>query len=288
MPHLIKGMTVVNVAVSMYSLHREFFAGRMNVVDFVKWAGDTKAQGVELLDMFWKEEEEEVPAVLDALATTGLKVGAYAVSNNFVTTDEAKRQEQVEVIRRGVDMALRLDTKIVRVFAGDLTEGIEFEDARHWIVNGLREAAAYAEEHGVTLALENHGLLAGKSSQVKALLADVGSPALRSTIDVGNFLLVDEDPATAVANLAKLAAHVHFKDFRPAREGDPQFFTALSGKKFVGTIAGEGVVNLKKALQDLRTAGYQGWLSVEFEGLEDEKLGATQSINNLVATLAEL
>lgn len=276
---------MMKVAVSMWSLHREFFSGRLDVVDFIKWASTTQAEGVELLDVFWKDQEAELPKVKEALAETGLKVGCYAVGNNFVNPDPAIRAEQVDIIRRGVDMAKELGAKVVRVFAGDLAEGISFEDARGWIVDGLREAAAYAEKHGITLALENHGKLAGRSDQVIGIIQDVGSPYLRSTIDCGNFLLVDEEPADAISNLVSYAAHVHFKDFRPYKEGDTQAYEALSGKKFVGTIAGEGSVDLKKALSDLKSVSYQGWLSVEFEGQEDEKLGTTQSINNLVETL---
>ena len=148
----------MQIAVSMWSLHREFYSRRLDVVDFVKWAADAKADGVELLDVFWKDFDTEGPKVLDVLEKTNLKVGAYAVGNNFVIPDPEARAQQVKILTRGVDMAKYLNTKVVRVFAGDLAEGIAFDAARGWIVAGLREAAAYAKEHGIILALESHGL----------------------------------------------------------------------------------------------------------------------------------
>jgi sugar phosphate isomerase/epimerase len=278
----------MQIAVSMWSLHREFYSRRLDVVDFVKWAADAKADGVELLDVFWKDFDTEGPKVLDVLEKTNLKVGAYAVGNNFVIPDPEARAQQVKIITRGVDMAKYLNTKVVRVFAGDLAEGIAFDAARGWIVAGLREAAAYAKEHGIILALENHGLLAGKGDQVQGLIADVGSTALKATIDTGNFLLVDEEPTDAVKILAPLAGHVHFKDFRPANAEEAPSYPALSGKRFVGTIIDEGVVDTREILRLLQDSGYRGWLSVEFEGLEEEKIGASRSIANLAATLADL
>lgn len=278
----------MQIAVSMWSLHREFYSGRLDVVDFVKWAADAKADGVELLDVFWKDFDTEGPKVLDVLEETNLKVGAYAVGNNFVIPDPEARAEQVKIINRGVDMAKYLNSKVVRVFAGDLAEGIAFDAARGWIVAGLREAAAYAEDHGIMLALENHGLLAGRGEQVQGLIADVGSAALKATIDTGNFLLVDEEPTDAVKTLAPLAGHVHFKDFRPAKAEEAPSYPALSGKRFVGTIIGEGVVDTRHILRLLQDSGYGGWLSVEFEGLEEEKFGASRSIANLAAALAAL
>ena len=278
----------MQIAVSMWSLHREFYSRRLDVVGFVKWAADAKADGVELLDVFWKDFDTEGPKVLDVLEKTNLKVGAYAVGNNFVIPDPEARAQQVRIITRGVDMAKYLNTKVVRVFAGDLAEGIAFDAARGWIVAGLREAAAYAKEHGIILALENHGLLAGKGDQVQGLIADVGSTALKATIDTGNFLLVDEEPTDAVKILAPLAGHVHFKDFRPANAEEAPSYPALSGKRFVGTIIDEGVVDTREILRLLQDSGYRGWLSVEFEGLEEEKIGASRSIANLAATLADL
>ncbi len=278
----------MQIAVSMWSLHREFYSRRLDVVDFVKWAADAKADGVELLDVFWKDFDTEGPKVLDVLEKTNLKVGAYAVGNNFVIPDPEARAQQVKIITRGVDMAKYLNTKVVRVFAGDLAEGIAFDAARGWIVAGLREAAAYAKEHDIILALENHGLLAGKGDQVQGLIADVGSTALKATIDTGNFLLVDEEPTDAVKILAPLAGHVHFKDFRPAKAEEAPSYPALSGKRFVGTIIDEGVVDTREILRLLQDSGYRGWLSVEFEGLEEEKIGASRSIANLAATLADL
>jgi len=272
----------------MWSLHREFYAERLDVIDFIKWAAETDADGVELLDVFWKDFDTEGPKVLSALREFDLAVGAYAVGNNFVIPDAEARAQQVKIITRGVDMAKYLNARVVRVFAGDLSEGIAFDDARGWIVDGLREAAAYAEDQGITLALENHGLLAGKGAQVEGLIGDVGSPALKATIDTGNFLLVDEIPTDAVKILASLAGHVHFKDFRPAQTGEAPSYPALSGEKFVGTIIGEGVVDTGKVLRILKDSGYNGWLSVEFEGLEEEKYGAARSIGNLATALAEL
>ncbi len=278
----------MKIAISMWSLHREFYSGKLDVVGFVKWVAHTKAEGVELLDVFWKDFDVEGPKVLAALRDNGLQVGAYAVGNNFVVPCAEERARQLEIVTRGVDVAKYLGTKTVRVFAGDLAEGIEFEDGRSWIVEGLRQAAAYAEQHGITLALENHGLLAGKGAQVQGIIEDVNSPALRATIDTGNFLLVDEEPTDAVKILASLASHVHFKDFRLAKAGESPSYPALSGKRFAGTIIGEGQVDTKAVLSMLKAAGYGGWLSVEFEGLEEEKFGANRSIDNLVAALQSI
>ncbi len=278
----------MKIAVSMWSVHKEAMAGRLSIVDFIKWAATTKTQGVELLDFFWKDLDNELPQAQAALKETGLPVACYAVGNNFATSDQSKREESLQTVLKGIDMAQTLGSKVVRVFAGDLADGMTIDDARGWIIEGLQQGAAYAEEKGIILALENHGKLAGRSDQVKGIIADVGSLALKSTIDTGNFLLVDQDPSEAVTELAPHASHIHFKDFRLHQGENARQYTSLAGKQYVGTVAGEGNVDLTKALLELKAVGYQGWLSVEFEGLEDEYEGTTKSINNLVDTLSKI
>lgn len=278
----------MKICVSMWSLYHSFTKGEVGIVDFIHWAANTEAEGVELLDFFWKSPEAELPQVLKALEETGLPVGAYAVGNNFAVEDEVERARQVKIVTDGVDMAEKLGTNVVRVFSGDLSPEVTVEKARGWIIDGLKEAVEYSEKKGVVLALENHGLLAGKSTQIKEFIEEINSPFLRSTFDTGNFLLVDEDPSEAATRLAPLVAHVHFKDFRPHQEGEGQPYVSLAGKKFTGMVAGEGEVQLTQILQTLKKAGYSGWLSIEFEGLGDDREGTIKSINNLKQSLQEI
>ena len=63
------------------------------------------------------------------------------------------------------------------------------------------------------LCIENHGLFAGRSDQVLEIINEIGSPALKSTFDTGNFVLVGQNPENAVEELKGYIDHVHVKDF---------------------------------------------------------------------------
>ncbi len=272
----------MKIAVSMWSLHKLYQKRELDVFGFIDYVAGLGADGVELLDVFWKDPHSEPCKALDLVKSKGLEVAAYAIANNFVNPDASKRMAEVEKIKLGVDMALALETKVVRVFAGDLEPGIKFEDAKGWILEGLSEGARYAEQKGVVLALENHGLLAGKGAQVKEIIETVGSPGLRATIDTGNFLLVNERPVDAVRTLGTLAAHVHLKDMK--KVGCccvSESYAALDGSRYVGTVAGEGEVRIDEVVRLLEEAGYDGYLSIEFEGLGDPRDGTERSIEYL-------
>ncbi len=279
----------MKVSVSMWSFVRYFQQGKMDTLQFVEHASKLEVAGVELLDFFWKNKAEEMPAVKERLAQLRLPVSAYAVGNNFVLESPEERAAQVDVIKRGVDDALFLGTKRVRVFAGDVRDGVTMDKAFYWICGGLEAAARYAERNGVILCLENHGRLAGRGDQIRAIIDEVGSDALRANVDTGNFLLVNQPPHEAVREVAALTSSVHLKDFKKAPEGyEGVAYAALNGDKYYGTVIGEGDVGLLRVLTILKGAGYKGYLAIEFEGETDPAEGVAKSVQNARDILARI
>jgi len=282
----------MRIAVSMYSYNAAVQAGRLDLPGFIREASQAGADGVELLDYYYPSGGQDAEGVersraaaKEALAETGLPVPNFSVGNNFAKPDPQERESQVGRIRFGVDEALAYGAGVVRVFAGDVAPGLTFDQVRVWIVEGLASASIYAHERGVRLALENHGKLAGRGDQVRGLIDDVraicGNDALGANPDTGNFLLVDQPSHEAIVQVAPVAIMVHFKDFAPApADYEGWTYESLAGKRYLGACVGEGLVELEMCINNLRDAGFDGWLSVEYEGLEDPLVAVPRSIAN--------
>jgi sugar phosphate isomerase/epimerase len=74
---------------------------------------------------------------------------------------------------------------------------------------------------------------------------------------------------------------VHFKDFLQEPVGHEGFaYEALDGRRYVGMAVGEGEVNLAECIAGLKDAGFNGWLSVEYEGEEDPLTAVPRSLAN--------
>jgi len=263
----------------MWSYAATHRRGELDIPGFIQEAKRLGVEGVELLDFFWRDIPAEMPNVLAALQDTGLAVGVYSVANDFISAHESERAAQVHKIRDGVDMAVQFGAKTVRVFGGDVTPEFTYEQCLLWIIEGLTEAARYAYDKGITLALENHGRLVGRSDQVEVVLNAVASPALKANPDTGNFLLVHQPSHTAVAALAARAAMCHFKDFKVVSDDYQGFsYTGIEGLKFAGTAIGEGEVDLADCVTALRQAGFDGWLNIEYEGEEDPFSAVSRSV----------
>jgi sugar phosphate isomerase/epimerase len=275
----------MKLAVSMYSYNASFRSGEMDIPGFIREAAHIGADGVELLQYFYRDVDRDRAAALEALAEVGIPCPIFSVSQNFAKPGAPERREQLEKIKFGVDEAIRFNAQVVRVFAGDVSPGMTFEDAREWIVEGLTEASIYAAEHNVKLALENHGKLAGRGDQVLLIVQEVaaksGTSSLGANPDTGNFLLVNQISEMGVAEVAQIANMVHFKDFAPEPKGHQGFaYEALNGYRYVGTAVGEGIVNLSACVSALKAANYNGWLSIEYEGEEDPSHAVPRSVQN--------
>ena len=288
----------MKVGVSMWSYFHTWRKGGFELPAFIREAKKVGADGVELLDFFYNDPgsdrislftQEQVAdkrkAAREALRETGLPVPIFSVANNFAKHDPDERAIELKKIAFGVDEALEYGARVVRVFAGDVSDSVAFDDARAYIVKGLAEASRYAHERGIQLALENHGTLVGRSDQVCRMIEDVrdqaGNDALGANPDTGNFLIVDQPSDQAIREIAPFAMMVHFKDFADAPDDWAGFaYKTVSGKPLVGTAVGEGAVNLAACISALRTDGFDGWLSVEYEGEEDPMTAVPRSISN--------
>ncbi|MCY3833553.1 MAG: sugar phosphate isomerase/epimerase [Chloroflexi bacterium] len=264
----------------MYSCVRAVQNGQLDLMGFVDYAAAQGVGGVELLDIFWTDAEREIPKVKQRIADAGLKLAVYSIGNNFIQPDAKARQQELADLRRGVDIARELGVDIVRVFSGSERAGVSQEQGMVWILEGLLAGAAYAEARGVTLALENHGRFAGRSDQVRGIIEQVNSSALRVNLDTGNFLPVGQNPVEAAEDLADLASLVHLKDMRLA-QGDEasHVFTAPDGQMLTGSVIGDGLVDLAAIRVVMDGAGYAGWWSLEYEGAEEPlAVGVPQSL----------
>lgn len=273
----------MKLSISMWSVVSAVRQKRIDLPGFIEFAArqqENGASGVELLDYFWTDPATEIAKVSRQIGAAGLELAVYSIGNDFFQPERGAWEKQLESLKTGVEVADRLGVRTLRVFSGNAKPGYAFEDGLAWIVEGLAQGAEYAARYHVTLALENHGLMAGRSDQVRQVIDAVGSTSLRANIDTGNFLLVNQNPTEAARDLAPLAALVHLKDFRPARPDETEhIYKALDGLPFTGAVVGQGAVDLPAIVGLLDAAGYTGWLSLEYEGGEDPlTVGVPQSL----------
>ncbi|TYP72448.1 sugar phosphate isomerase/epimerase family protein [Paenibacillus methanolicus] len=278
----------MKLGISSYSLYQALESGEMDILGVIDWVADQGAEHVEIVPVGFElaGNPELADAIREKAAARGIAVSNYAIGANFAVESEEAYRSEIERVKSEVELAARLGVKLMRhdVARSDDTSIRHFNAILAKLAEACGEIADYAAGYGITTSVENHGYFVQASDRVQALVQAVDRPNFRTTLDVGNFVCVDEDPVAAVRNNLPFASMVHVKDFyrRPSyRNPGDGWFRSASGNFLRGAIAGQGDLDLAESLCLIKRSGYDGYISLEFEGLEECKKGTAIGLANV-------
>lgn len=270
----------MRIGVSSYSFNRYLTERRGNYLDILDIAREIGFDGVEFIGLenaAWGQLGDPLAMardIRDHARQIGLEIPAYTVGANLLSGDPAG---EVARLCRELDTAAALGAKVFRhdaSFSLPKTEGYTWETGIWEMVPLIREIADYGASLGIRTCSENHGMIYQDAERVERLMAAVGHPNYGWLVDMGNFLVADGDCLASVKLAAPRAVHVHAKDFlcRVPVGGEPVpagFCRSRGGNLWRGTVLGHGVVPVSACISALLDSGYNGWVSLEFEGLEN-------------------
>jgi sugar phosphate isomerase/epimerase len=206
----------------------------------------------------------------------GLAICAYTVSADFLSGSNGDMAKEVERLKGCVDVAVLLGARVMRHdVAWKLAKGCKsYRDVIRMAAPAVRELTEYAASKGVRTCTENHGYLMQDAHRVEEMILAVGHENYGWLVDMGNFACADEDSVQAVGIAAPYAFHVHAKDFlkKPGTQMDPGlggWLRSRGGNYLRGTVPGHGDIPIAQCVYALRRVGYDGFLSLEFEGMEE-------------------
>jgi sugar phosphate isomerase/epimerase len=135
--------------------------------------------------------------------------------------------------------------------------------ARERIINGMKRVSEAVTAIGITLTIENFSKILFPFSTA-AELCDMADavPALRLTLDSGNFRCIAGDVLGAYEMIKNRLAFCHIKDWSIIADNG---LVATDGVHLRGCLLGHGVVPIGELMFRLKTDGYGGWLVIEQE-----------------------
>ena len=283
----------MQIGVSSYSYSRLIRSGAMTEFDAILKTAELGFDVIEFSSLNPPGNqpfEQYAPDVRAACKEAGLPIANYTVGADFINGSEGNRDAEVERVKDEVRIAHLLGAPgmrhdATRGFPISRPGGRSFDDAVALLAPAIRTVTEFAADLGVRTMVENHGLFCQDSDRVEKLVNAVNHENFGVLIDMGNFLCVDEPPDTAVGRLIPYAFHVHAKDFhtKPGTAPDPGegWFRTRGGNYLKGTVVGHGEVPLASCLHVLSRQGYDGVLSIEFEGMENPVDGVRIGLENL-------
>lgn len=199
------------------------------------------------------------------LSLRGFKVYALLLANDFSNPD---LNRETAYVRAGLEAAYRLEARVVRINAlMREIQGYGLEDYVGRMAEAVEPCIRVCRETGVSLAVENHGVVANRVEFLKLLFDRFPDGCLGLTLDTGNFYWFGY-PLNRVYEIyetfAPYVKHSHIKNA-----------VAEPGKKDAVRKPGdvemtplyEGDIALDRVIDILEKTGYRHDLTIEDESL---------------------
>ncbi|MGE3241052.1 MAG: sugar phosphate isomerase/epimerase family protein [Pirellulales bacterium] len=264
------------IIVSTYSFWRFRDDSKLSIEQCIDEAARMGFDGVEILHM---QMESEDPGYLQKLKqralVNGVSLSGFSTHQGFVSPDAEVRKQNIDHTIHTIELAYALGIPTIRVNTGrwgttkdfdqlmanrgiePRLEGYTDDDGFKWVIDSFEECLPTAEKCGVTMGLENHWGLGRTPEGVLRIVDAVDSPWLQVTLDTGNFL---EDPYDKLEQLAPRAVLVQAKTY------------------FGGGVWYTLELDYPRIAALLRRHQYNGYVSLEFEGLEDWRTAIPKSL----------
>lgn len=256
----------------------------MTVFDWIDLAREKlKPLGVTGLEMysgfFEGMDPNEIERVQEALAKAGFAMPMFCASPDFTHPSARERRAAVEAHRAQIELAASFGAMTCRVLSGQRRPDVGEEEGIAWVVECIRALLSFAESRGVILAIENHFKdnywtwpeFAQAMDRFCRITEQIDSPWFGVNYDPSNTLLAGEDPLELLRRVAPKVVTMHASDRRPkpGAEIGPEGITDYS--QLVHGEIGTGLIDYDAIFGILRSAGFDGWVSIEdgINGIEE-------------------
>lgn len=275
-------------SVSSYSYSGYTRAGKMTQFDTIAKSAELGFSAIEFTDLevpAGATEEEYAKKFAAEAKRCGLRISSYTTTACLIKDTLEETKAEIERVKHKVEIAAILGAPVMRhdaYFAQNRYPS--FDQSLPELADNIREISEYGKTLGVKTSVENHGTICQDSDRMERLFNAVHCDNFGLLVDIGNFMCVDEEPYLAVGRVAPYAVHVHAKDFmKYGFEDEPlqQALITRGGAKIVPAVCGTGYVPLTRCLSILKRAGYDGSVSIEYEGTLDCIAALTAGLQNL-------
>ena len=284
--------------ISLYSYWSLVIAKKTNhyqVIDTIKSLG-IDAVELQIFDPAVPKDMtmgEYAKALCNYARGIGLEVPIFTVDSKIYCTDPEKELAHLCSL---VDVAAELGIPLMRFDIAYKFLGNESTKSPKKVIDVItpyiRRLADYAKEKGVKVCSENHGRIMQDSYRVEELFYQVDHENYGLLCDIGNFGGADENCAAAVSKLLPPICFVHAKDsfIKSGMTYDPgRGFNRTRGGNFRrSTILGHGDVPVYQILTAIKKSGYDGYVSLEFEGIEETMMAVEISADNLKRMIKDI
>ena len=243
----------------------------MKLEDVILDAVEQKIAAVDMTTYYLTSTTPEYLQSLRYLAYKhGVAFSGAACRSSLVQATPEMRANVLNEIKQWVDVTAQLGASHLRIFAGKQPDGTSIQEATGWVVEGLKAACDYAGVKGVVLGVEDHSGVTQTADVCIEIMQRVNHPYATINLDITNFINSPTQDAYAqiAACLPYSSGNIHIRDH------------------FYG--ADHALVDMDRVWKLFAQAGYQGYVSAEYESNYPGSLPPSAAVPKLLDTIKTL
>lgn len=258
--------------------------GTMTLREWVDLATPLGLDGLEYYSGFLElADPARWPEARRTVEANGLVIPMLCCSPDFSHPDAEFRRVEIEKEKTWIRMAASLGAGFCRVLSGQRRPELTREQGLSLVVDSIEACLPEAEACGVTLIIENHYKddfwsypeFAQKMDVFCELVDRIRHPRFGVNYDPSNAFLAGDDPLELLRRVKHRVVTMHasdrylasgtLEDLRREEGGAEGYAKRLRH----GTI-GQGLNNYDAIFGELRSVGFNGWVSIEdgVDGME--------------------
>jgi sugar phosphate isomerase/epimerase len=217
--------------------------------NLLDWCASKNIKALDVTGYFFPTyprvpSDEYIKQFRERAAQSGIAISGTGIRNNFASPDPSIRAAGVSLAKEWIVVASKLHAPVIRLFAGEIPAGYEqkWDEVAEWMIDCFKECAAFGEQYGVKIGIQNHGDMLQTAEQCLKVLKAIDSEWVGLIIDTGSFKT--SDPYKDIELTAPYAINWQVKE-------SP--FGIGSNVK----------TDYKRLIKIIKKQGYEGYLPVE-------------------------
>jgi len=257
-------------SLNAYSFNAQLMNGSMSISDMLEFCADTGFDAVDITGYYFKgypqpPSDKTLFEVKRKAFALGIEISGTGVRNDFTIADNSKRALEVDLVKRWIEVAAKLDAPVIRIFAGvQKNEGIPIEKVTEWMLKDIQTCTEYAQQYGVIVGIQNHNDFIQTADQVNKIIEAINSPWMGLILDTGSYRI--HDAYEEIARSIKHAINWQVKEL-----------IYIGGKEIE--------TDLVKLMGIIKASDYSGYLPIETLGPGDTKAKITAMFNKLKSVM---
>lgn len=267
------------ISLAEWSFHRALRDGQMEHLDFARVAmRDFGIDAIEYVNVFFMDKARD-RTYLNEMRSRADGEGVRSLlimcdrEGDLGDGDDGGRSRAVENHRQWVEAAAALGCHSIRVNARS-DAALDYDEQQKLAADGLRRLCELADPHDVNVIVENHGGISSNGAWLAGVMKRVDHPRVGTLPDFGNFL-IQSDPEQ------------WYDRYKGVEELMP-YAKAVSAKSHDFDASGnETRTDYERMMRIVLSAGYSGYVGIEYEGDEASERDGVGLTKNLLTRVRE-